>query len=328
MDEKYKVLVTGIGGNVGQGIMRNIACSGIEIEVIGTNVVGFSAGNHLAQTIYETPYAYEPNYIGFMKDIVTTEQVDLIIPSTDFEVYYLSLNKAHFSCDIAVSEASICEIYLDKYLTWKHHQKNNLPFAASILPSESIPTHWKATIAKPRKGRGSRGIVLNPKDVSAFSDEEYMIQEYIEGDEITTAVYVDLAKKFHGMITMTRTLENGTTVSCEVVDTYDDQLEPLIKGMMKENQLSGSFNIQSRINNQGEIVPFEINCRVSGTNSIRSQFGFCDVTYLLQEYLLKTQPEKPQIKKGKAVRILMDVIFPDCSSEGVAVNAQTPHFIF
>lgn len=328
MGEKYKVLVTGIGGNVGQGIMRNIACSGIDIKVIGTNVVGFSAGNHLAQTVYETPFAYENKYIDYMLDIVAKEQVDLIIPSTDYEVYYLSLNKDQFSCDIAVSEANICEIYLDKYLTWEHHQTNNLPFAASILPSEPIPNHWKATIAKPRKGRGSRGIVINPNDISKYADEEYMIQEYIDGDEITTAVYVDLAKNFHGMITMLRTLENGTTVSCQVIDTYDDQLVHLIKGMMKDRKLSGAFNIQSRINNQGKIVPFEINCRVSGTNSIRSQFGFCDVKYLLQEYLLKTQPEKPQIKKGKAIRILMDVIFPECTSEGVDLNAKTPHFIF
>jgi carbamoyl-phosphate synthase large subunit len=329
MVKKYKVLVTGIGGNVGQGIMRIIATHKADVTVVGTNVVGFSAGNHLAHAVYETPYAYEDSYIETMLRIVAAENVDLIIPSTDYEVYYLSLNKHLFSCQIAVSDVSVCQIYLDKYLTFQHHKQLGIPFAESILPSQMIPAHWAQIIAKPRKGRGSRGIEINPSNIQRFSDDEYMLQEYIEGEEITTACYVTKKGVLHGTITFTRELENGATISCEVIDTYDEQMNSLVKSMVEMNNgLQGAFNVQSRIKNGHEIVPFEVNCRVSGTNSIRSQFGFNDVDYILSEYLFQKLLNTPQITKGKAIRVLMDVIFKDCSATGTDINNNTPHYIF
>ena len=52
--EKKTVLVTGIGGNVGQGIIRNIHSYDPSIRVVGTNVTSFSAGNHLCDTVYKS----------------------------------------------------------------------------------------------------------------------------------------------------------------------------------------------------------------------------------------------------------------------------------
>lgn len=85
-----RVLVTGIGGNVGQGIIRNIKATSFNIKVVGTNIDDFSAGNHLCDVFYKVPYAYDENYISTIKLIVEKETIDLILPATDFEVFYLS----------------------------------------------------------------------------------------------------------------------------------------------------------------------------------------------------------------------------------------------
>ena len=39
--EKRTVLVTGIGGNVGQGILRNIRSLNLPIRLIGTDIIDF-----------------------------------------------------------------------------------------------------------------------------------------------------------------------------------------------------------------------------------------------------------------------------------------------
>ncbi|MES2618317.1 MAG: ATP-grasp domain-containing protein [Bacteroidota bacterium] len=310
--EKGTVLVTGIGGNVGQGIIRNIISCNWPIKIIGTNITDFSAGNYLIDKFYKVSYGYSEDYITQIKQIVELEHVDLIIPSTDFESYYLSLNSDNIKCKIAVSGKASTEIYLDKYLTWKFHNRFSIPFAESILPSV-YNNNFDLAIAKPRKGRGSKGIIKNiskDEDIKKLKDDEYMIQKMYEGKEITTAVYVrHNDKKIHGLISMERSLENGATTYCKVITDYDIQMQEIAEKMAESIDLVGSFNIQSIVNDRGEIYPFEVNCRISGTNSIRANFGFHDVKYTLQELLFNKFPDEINITKGFAYRFLSDVIY-------------------
>ena len=111
MDAKT-VLVTGIGGNVGQGILRNINSLQWPIRIIGCNVSDFSSGNYLCDASYKVPYAFEEHYISEINKIVGKENVDLIIPSTDYEVYYLSLKSKLLKAKIVASDPEIAKIFL------------------------------------------------------------------------------------------------------------------------------------------------------------------------------------------------------------------------
>ena len=319
---KKRILVTGIGGNVGQGILRNIISLNLDIELFGSNTIEFSAGNHFCKKVFLVPFAFSETYISIIKKIVEENKIDLIIPSTDYEVFYLGKNKSLIPCEIAVSEANTSNIYLDKYKSFLHHKQHNLPFANSYLPSE-YKGPFKEIIAKPREGRGSRGLFINPSDITNFSDDEYVIQEFHTGKEITTAFYVTKEGKLHGLITMDRSLENGTTIECEVIKMYDDEFEKIILKMIEHSEFRGGINLQSIVTSVGLIVPFEINCRISGTNSIRSNFGFKDVKYTLQEYLYNEKPDIPKIIGGKAIRVLMDIIYPEPNSLDNKVNPDS-----
>lgn len=321
------ILITGIGGNVGQGILRNIKAVYPNIELIGTNTIGFSAGNHLCDCVYTVPFAYDEKYIETIIELVNKHQVNLIIPSTDYEVYYLSLNKDKFSIPVLASHHLASEMFLDKYLTSIEFEKYKIPFAKTILPSEFESKKFINNIAKPRKGRGSRGIVINPTDVNHLSDNEYLIQELAIGKEITTAFYITKTNELLGLITMERSLENGTTQFCKVVSEYDNKLLPIIEAIKSNFKIVGSINIQCIVTTDNNIVPFEINARISGTNSIRSNFGFNDVIFGVDEWLFNKTLVKPTIKKGMAVRVLMDVIYLDTETTD-EVNASTSHFIF
>ena len=324
--ETKTVLVTGIGGNVGQGILRNINASFPEIKLIGTDIAEFTAGNYLCDKTYQTPYAYKENFLSILKEIIKNENVDLIIPSTDYEVYYLSLHKKELNCVIAANDAEIAKIYLDKYETYLYHKQNNIPFAKTWLPSEYFGDE-KNIIAKPREGRGSRGIIINPKNIKSLS-EDYIIQPLYKGKEITTAVYVTKKKELHGIFSMERELSNGTTKRCKVCTDYDNHFSEIALKLMEKTGIVGSFNIQSIVTASNEIVPFEINCRISGTNSIRHNLGFQDVKYTIQEYLYNIEPEKPQAKKGIATRILLDVIYPDAIDENLLNNKNSNPIIY
>jgi carbamoyl-phosphate synthase large subunit len=325
--EKKNVIVTGIGGNVGQGIIRNIRKTGFPVQVTGTNIVDFSAGNHLCDNFYRVPYAYESGFIAEMQKIIQEEKIDLVIPSTDYEVFYLSAHRSELGCAVAASDPAVAESYLDKYLTAGLHQRYDVPFAPTFLPSQ-YDFRFKEYIVKPRKGRGSRGLFFSPGDLSKFPDEEYIVQELCKGQEVTTAFYVDAGNNLHGHISMTRSLENGTTTLCSVTRAYDAPFQLLLENLVSHIAIKGSANIQSIITEKGEIVPFEVNCRISGTNSVRANFGFEDVRYTLEELLYGRNPSPVAITDGVATRILMDVIYPGQGSTDNLANNQQHFYIY
>ena len=212
-------------------------------------------------------------------------------------------------------------LYLDKYFTFLHHKANDISFAYSYLPSE-YQGQFEQCIAKPREGRGSRGLIFNPSSWTSLDDKEFMIQEYHAGKEITVAFYVLKDGRLHGFITLDRELENGTTQKCHVFDDHNEEIEVLLRNLIKHTKIRGSANVQAILDNNGQIHIFEVNCRISGTNSIRHCFGFQDIKYVLQEYLYFEEPDLPKIKAGTAVRILMDVIYEDSSNTNFTINSK------
>jgi carbamoyl-phosphate synthase large subunit len=322
----HTILVTGIGGNVGQGILRNLQSLSHSFHLIGTNVKQVSAGNHLCNKVYVTPYAYEANFIATIQQICATEKVDLIIPSTDYEAYYLGLHQDKIAAIVASSPAETTQICLDKYVTWQKFSATNIPFAESFLPSQYQENIFAEIVVKPREGRGSRHIYFNPLHSKQF-DDTYMVQKRYFGKEITTVFYITQENKLHGSITFDRELENGATTYCEVNPNYDELVTPILEQIKNNFVIRGSCNLQSIVTDDGIVMPFEVNCRISGTNSIRSQFGFKDVEYTVDEFLFKKNPQAVHIQQGAAVRILMDVIYPNISLHEIE-NNSTKHYIF
>ncbi len=322
--EAKTILVTGIGGNVGQGVLRNIKDAFPKYKRIGTDIEAFTAGNFLCQKVIPVPYAYEESYIESIKRIILEEKIDLIIPTTDFEVYYLSKTRKELDCPIACISFEKAEVFLDKYKTYEYFQLHDLVFAESKEISD-FGGEWDEFIIKPKKGRGSRGVHISPDNWNIF-DANYMVQPLLKGKEYTTTVYVNKNKKIHAIITMQRELQNGTTVQAKVVEDHQEELNKLAQSIVDTGGIMGSFNIQSIYHNK--IIPFEINGRISGTNSIRHALGFQDVVWTIQEYLLQQELKKPVISKGIATRILLDTIYVNAEDESQIINTQYPYQLY
>ncbi len=318
------IIVTGIGGVVGQGIVRNARAMGRNLRIVGVNVSRVSAGNHMCDEVVEVPYAYDDNYISAMLKVVSETGAELIIPSTDYESYYLAKHQSEFTIPIAASPAEVTFFCLDKYRNWEAFTQKNIPFAPSVLPSK-FDGEFDRYIVKPREGRGSRGIHVQPSNVSSFDDTN-LVQQLLEGPEITSTFYVLKDGSLLGTITMRRELESGNTARAEVVKDYDKEIETLAQHMIDAFPFRGSVNIQSKVTAHG-IVPFEINCRISGTNSIRSQFGFNDVAFTIEELLFHETPAKPMVKKGSAMRVMVDVVYPDMQLSDIN-NKNDQYYIY
>jgi carbamoyl-phosphate synthase large subunit len=307
------ILVTGIGGMVGQGVLKNIRRTyNNRFRLIGTDTNALNAGSYLCDKAYKVPPAYQTLlYVEGIKQICFQEDVRLIIPTTDDEMYYLARCR-HTELEaypIAGSPVEISQLGLNKYKNYTLFTEKDIPFAETCLPSE-YKGQWKDIIVKPHQGRGSRGITINPDNVEMYDDITYIVQELLQGEELTIAFYVKRNGQLHGWIVFRRELKNGYTNMAEVVFEYNDQVGELINKMLHYFPFRGSINIQAKVKN-GMIIPFELNCRFSGTNSIRSRFGFQDVKYIVQEYLMNEEPTPVHVLKGSAIRIIQDLIYPE-----------------
>jgi carbamoyl-phosphate synthase large subunit len=296
------------------------------VKIIGSNTKYLSSGNHLCDRVRLTPFATDSDYIQTVRKICEDESINLIIPSTDYECYCLSIEKnRELLPTVATSPEKTNEVFLDKYRTSRLFDEYDIPFAKSVLPS-GYGGEFEEVVVKPREGRGSRDVYFDPENIDGFNDG-YVVQKRYIGEEVTTAFYVTKGNELHGFVTFLRELESGATHLCEVTHAYDDQILEIIRGMMSRLEIRGSCNIQSIVTSAGRVVPFEVNGRISGTNSIRSQFGFKDVQYTAEEYLFNQEPEAVYLKNGSAVRVLMDVIYPDIGMEFIH-NNENVHYLF
>lgn len=321
------VLVTGIGGNVGQGVLRVLRDLPEPLTVVGTDIAGFSGGNHLCDGVAVVPFAWEDEYLDALEKSVRHWEVDLILPATDHETAVLAAARDRFPT-VAASPASTAAVFLDKLRTAAAFTEAGLPFARTSTPAQYLARHpegFASVVVKPREGRGSRGLAFDPPDPTAF-DETHVVQERHLGPEITIGFYVRADGELHGFVVLERTLRNGTTQECRVVHDHDDAVGELLAGLCGALDIRGSCNVQAIVTDEGPI-PFEVNGRISGTASIRHRLGFRDVAWTLDEHLWGRAPAPPETQDGCATRLLMDVVYPE-GVPGPDLMASSPHEVF
>lgn len=312
------IMVTGIGGNVGQGILKNIAATFDGIRLIGTDISLITAGQFYCDRTYQVPLAKSESYLEKVREICAQEQIELIIPATDDETFELSRYQELLP-PVLGSDNATAGVFVDKLKTAQCFGQFGIPFAESCSAAE-YNGQWNKNIAKPREGRGSRGILIDVRDTGDLA-ASYMVQRRYEGPEITSALYISRENRILGPITFERTLLDGMTEKCWVVDQHDDQVLRIAKMITQNLDVCGPINIQSIVDSgTGEVMPFEINGRYSGTNSIRAHFGFKDVEMGVNEWLFDISPKQLTITPGSAIRIYSEIIYPECEIAETASN--------
>lgn len=314
----HNVLVSSIGGDVGQAVCKALKYSGKDIRISGTDCSNYIPSSLFCDSFHIIPKAEGPAFVDSMYRIMKHNSIDMFYICSEQELFYICdhFNElaADFSSRIALPPLSVINICRDKYKTMNFLKTNGLPYPHSIVYDKSVPLgkmlqnfHYPL-VAKKISDCGSRSlhIIESIKDFNTISglDSSYMLQEYIPGTEYTNAVYRDSMSKEIYVITLERTLKNG--LSNEVKVAADKEIESLCIKVAQKLNLTGSINIQLRKQQDREPVIFEINPRYSSTSFMRARFGFNDVFFAFENMVLKKSISPPQIKSGEAVRYITE----------------------
>ena len=309
--DKIKVMITGAGALLGQGMIRSLKQSSLKTHIVGVDPSPYSAGLYWSDSAHLIPFANDPRYIEQIINIIRIEAPDAILIGTDVELHifakYRKMLENEFGVHILVSNPRVIGIADDKYLTYKFLKNNGFSFPETCLPGDEEKLIAKVgfpLIVKPRIGARSYGVhKVNDQDtLDRFikNKEKVLIQECVSTseDEYTASALV-----FNGScdasIVMRRELRDGNTYRV-YVEQYN-RLNQKIRALGEALKPYGSVNFQFRLDGS-QIKVFEINSRFSGTTPLRAHAGFNEVELCLRRILWDEPIIQPQIEKMTILR--------------------------
>ena len=314
---KRRILITGIGGDIAQGIVRCIKEKYIDTFIVGCDADNVITDEDIIDLKFVVPLSSnEEEYIQSIIKISIQNNITHIFPTTEQEIKVISCNKDVIlnSCNvkIIINNEKIIEVFTDKYKTIEFFKNNGIEYPKTY-ELESYSNQLKMpVIVKGKFSRGSKDvrIVYNEEEIKYLKKFCFnsVVQEYL-GDvdnEFTVGVFSDGINV--NSIIFKRVLGYGG-LSKKVELIKNEEIDKLAIDIAKACNLKGSINIQLR-KEKNRYVPFEINPRISSTVYFRKCFGFDDVNWWLDiidnENLRVNYINK--YKSGLGIKILKEII--------------------
>ena len=290
-----KILITGVGGGVGQSIIKALQTT--SYELVGVDSEKYAVGLHSLSKAYLGRYANDPGYIDRLVEICEKEECRLIFPGHDVELKPLSENINTFAekgIIPIVSTPEVIRLCDDKMETNIFLRSQGLPAPETFIYKDKRRDIHFPVVMKPQKG-GARArnvfTAFNQKEYDAYKQlidpDNCIIQEFIKGDEYTCGS-VTLDGDCKGVIIMKRILRDGDTYKAFV--DMNDELERFVSKLISQLNPFGACNVQLRVQN-GIPYVFEINARCSGTTAARSLAGFNEPKMIADYVLAGIKPE-------------------------------------
>lgn len=311
-----RVLVTGVGSLLGQGILKSIQDSMLECRVIGTDYFPSAIGLYWVNNGYVLPDILKPDvgeseWIDVLIDVIEKERIQLVLPGLDFEIPILAKNKSFIEKKtgtiLLVSSKEVVSIGDDKWETVKYLKNSGFNYPVSSLPDtldSFIESNSFPYIVKPRFGHTSENVFLvkNRKELNEAVQacDKPIIQEYLEdSDREYTCGATCVDDKILTVICLRRMLKNGNTQQAFSEET--GEIDEYIRRLTASIRPYGPINFQLRVDHRGPVI-FEINPRFSGTTPIRALFGINEVEAVIQKLTGAELVSDYKKKEGVVIR--------------------------
>ena len=276
---EIKVLVSGVGGDVAQGVIKVLETTNLNLKVYKICVHWNSSWLHRDVNSFKAPLSNSEEYIDYLIQLINKLNIDIFFPCVDSEIYKIAISKKmiekHTNVCVCVDSPEKIMVADDKYNTYNFLKQNNFHHPKTVIPAKLddidsiIDKVGFPLIAKKRISQGSTRINVIYTYASARSyigKTEYILQEFLLSNkgEYTAGLYIGDDNKAKGICILKRELKNGSTYRAERIFNadWDKQLIEIAEKLGLKY-----VNVQWREKN-GCLYPFEFNGRFSGTTGI------------------------------------------------------------
>lgn len=318
----HRVLVTGIGGNVGQGVLKSLRAARRQFEIVGLDMNPLSAGFSLCDGYAVVPRTSAPNFKDALAKICREHKPEAVFVCSPTELPFFSGHQAEIEktlkLTVLANTAEAVRTGSDKFLTAEFLRKAGFAFPETALLNDEagvsrvVKKCGFPLIVKPRFGFSSEHVysVNTLDEIKTLRTllPDGVLQEKLQGPEYTSGTVSGRDQKVRAVILLHRELLQGTTYRTELLE--DKGLEKQVTGITDAFGAAGPCNLQFKIKD-GRAVVFEINPRFSGTSGIRHLYGFNDCEMSFELLHLGVEPAKPVLKPAVVLRYWNEIVIPD-----------------
>jgi len=315
------ILVLSAGSLVGFNIVQAIGNRRESLSLMATNSKSTEPSLSLFDEVHLVPQTTtdEVQFIHIVENWLDSTNIKLVIPCRDDDVVALAklYNKRPDLGDrLLVGSFHIASAMLDKWESWILSSEHELPFVATMLPTDhatidEFAQHWGFPfIAKPRNGFASHGvsIIMNHKQLTALVGRTDLVVQHYLGDkeevfrfisksdmsgiplfytfeEDKTSIQVMISPDGipTAVFATINTMKNGISTSVVKDDSTDSlELGHTCGQILGRLGWRGPLNIQCQRRADGELAIYEFNGRFTGATAARTLLGFDEVGMALE----------------------------------------------
>jgi len=320
-----RIAVTGVGGGVGQAVLRALQCSALEPDVIGLDVAPASAGLYTCSKGFRLPHANHVDYASRLLEVLAAEEVDALIPGSDQELPVLAALQSRLAeagVRTVVGSPEAVAVCRDKLHTFHFFREAGLPFVQTVPAAQAcalVEAVGFPLLVKPAGGSASRGasVVFDERELSQVVRQTgWIVQPYLapislgkaraaltqddvlwagvlrQEEEFSVQIVFDHEGHTLGRFTSCNVLKSG--IPMFVDPRQGDPVESVALEMasrLADVGLMGPCNLQFKITEDGPLC-FEVNPRFTGITGVRAAMGFNEVDAVLRRLVLDEPLER------------------------------------
>lgn len=291
------ILFTGGGGAGSEAIFRLLSHK-YQIHFADANCTAINPEIPDSRS-HQVPLANDHNFINNLLKLCQLLSIDILIPSVDEELLNISRNAMRFDkTKILLPQFDYITLMSDKLSASLFLRNNGINAPKSCSLDDNLFQLNYPCICKPRTGRGSRGVTIvkcaeAAKALKIFysyasNPDEYVIQEQAFGQEYTVQMISNSNCQLQYVIPVKVRIKKGITINAVIDDNKN-----VINACEKLHNVipaSGTYNIQLILTDDGRVLPFEINPRISTTLCMAIAAGVDPIAEYLRENSAGSKP--------------------------------------
>ena len=223
------ILVSGASTIIGYGILKSLKKAYPKYRLIGISVNEDSAAQAFCDIYIKAPPTKDENYISWLVNLIQEYNVSLAVPGIELDVFTWSKRCKDIEqsgVKLLLNNPELIRLCSDKWLFYEYLVASESPYAIPTALEFDETNHVFPLLLKPRRGSGSRGIVIveNAEELEQYIRDHrgsMLIQPIVgsKENEYTTSGFFSFDSQLHAHVTLKRKLSGfGFTEYAEVVE--------------------------------------------------------------------------------------------------------------